>query len=222
MQAGPTRASPEAAGDSPGWLIDWIDEPDSWLPVPRGMNDAAIGEWGRQVLASLESGWGDAWDDEFSYPLALMLDGIARTRDLDHGPMYLCWPLPFPVCMTITLNVMDSADAPDWGALGYEMVHYEASGLGPGIHCVLEQLGEVAGRPTGMVSAAFVFDDGVFSVVVATDTVPPRVAALVNPDLQQFIQSLVLTRPDRSSFHGVASRRLLPSDEDVWEFEDGN
>lgn len=218
MHAGNAASASPVFSEAGDWHLAEIVEPESWLPVPRGLNEGQIGEWGRDVIATLESAWAEQWDEEAAYPIALMLHAVAGTRQAGDGPMYLCWPLPVPMCMTITVTVMDPGGLPEWVVDG-ELRYYEAKGLGPGFHCLSERRGGASQAPTDLVSTAFVFDDGDSSVVIATDLVPPTVAALVNADLQRFVQSLVIVRPDGRSFRGAPSRRLLTNDRDVWEFD---
>lgn len=205
------------SSDQGRWVLSDCDEPDSWLPVPRDVDAPAANSWVRRVLEMLRETWGTGWDEQYRDPLGVALSTAVRTRTPEGGALYLTWPLTMPIFVAIELNVVDSADLPDWPAEDYEVIPYVASGLGPGVHCTLETYGEWAGKPSDLVQSFFVFDDGVSSVIVSTDQVPVALASLINADLQRFVQSVVMTRPDRLSFRAVDPELAKVASEDRWE-----
>src|SRR5690625_2002348 len=218
------RSELNSADDPPAhwWQISEIEEPDSWLPVPRGLSEEDQIDWVAEVILRLKSEWGPAWDDEFAPSLASVLSAVSTDRSEDDGPAYLCWPVAFPVCTVITVDVVDSAEVPDWEADGYDVRYYETENLGPGILCTREREGRVAGQAAEIVATSFVFDDGRSSVLIAIDDVPVNIATLLNPDAQHFVASVALTRPDGLSFRAVPSRAVLTDAGDRWEFAHGN
>ncbi|WP_277050614.1 hypothetical protein [Ruania albidiflava] len=203
------------------WHVAEIYEPDTWLPVPAEMTGPERTQWTRKVIESLRSSWGGEWQDEYAVVLVAALDGIAGTRQPGDGPLYLCWPLPAPMCMTIRINVFDSPLDREARPVQGEAVYHEAPGLGPGVHHVRERRDEILGHQMDLVAASFVFDDGRSTVVVETDEVPAAVANLVAPDLQRLVQSLVLRGPDGLSFRALPPPTTLVDIDDRWEVKDG-
>lgn len=198
------------------WQSSEIDQPESWLPVPRDLDAEDRGEWAANVILALKSEWGTEWRDEFVAPIALVLDAFSASRRAGDGPAYLCWPAPVPVCFAVTVNVFDSHLVPDWSRQGYDVRSYETEQLGPGIQCSAERRGCIAGQEVDLVSTVFVFDDGVSSVIIEVDEVPAMVAPFVNPDVQRFVASVALTRPDGKAYRAEPSRQLLTEADDGW------
>lgn len=202
------------------WTFE-ITTARGWLEVPS-LPEPARPEWVEHRLGQIRDGWDpDRWDAATEALARGALEGALAERSPDDQLVFQAWTVQSPIAPTVSLRTARPDAMPDWSALGYRVLPYDAAvELGPGIECTLSRELELPdGERATFAHAVHVFDVRDALVVVEVEPAPVAILAGIGPGLASALGSLAVTRPDGSRATATMPRIPAYEDDAYWRRE---
>lgn len=208
------------------WRLDVVEDLEfpGWFQLPTDLDDAGRAAWTdacaaevHTLLASDDPEVEVVGDDDVRRLLAAALELRATSPSL---AIFQVWPVSLPATVQCHVNILASADLPDWSTVGDAVVLFpiEAEHIGPGLQLAVRRTVVDEGETVELMSLHYVFDDGDATLMLSLEeSLPPLIGAAL-PGLVGLKDTLRMVREDGTPFVSRAPEGVEPAD--IWPMAD--